>query len=402
MLSFDEARRVILAQARLLPVETVSLQEADGRVLRSPIVARAPIPAFSLSAMDGYAFAAESVCGDGPWELDVSGESRTGRPSSKLTPGAAQAISTGAELPEGADTVIPREQTERTERGIRFSDRARPGQHVRRRGEDLESGEEALAAGTRLGAATLGLAASLDRTELVVSRRPRVRILCTGDELRAPGSPDAPGTIPESISVGLRAMAMRTCAVVDVAPYVKDERETTESAVGAALEGVDLLLTVGGVSVGHHDWVRPALDAHGVRLEFWKVAIKPGKPVALGRSGDEGPLVLCLPGNPASALITFGLFGLPLLRAMQGDDSPIPHTQPLPLASPLSHKPGRLEFVRARLTREDDELRVTPLANQASGALTSLAWGDALALLPAEVAYLDAGQLIETLRWQEL
>jgi molybdopterin molybdotransferase len=402
MLSFDEARRVILAQARLLPVETAPLHDADGRVLRAPLVARAPIPPFSLSAMDGYAFAAESAHGEGPWELEVVGESRTGRPSSGLAPGAAQAISTGAELPEGADTVIPREQTERTERGIRFSDRARSGQHVRRRGEDLEAGAEALTAGTRLGAAALGLAASLDRTDLVVSRRPRVRILCTGDELRAPGSADVPGTIPESISVGLRAMAMRACAVVDVAPYVSDERETTEAAVGAALEGVDLLLTVGGVSVGHHDWVRPALDAHGVRLEFWKVAIKPGKPVALGRAGDEGPLVLCLPGNPASALITFGLFGLPLLRAMQGDDSPIPHTQRLTLASSLSHKPGRLEFVRARLTRAGDEIRVAPLSNQASGALTSLAWGDALAMLPAEVTHLDAGQPIETLRWQDL
>jgi molybdopterin molybdotransferase len=278
----------------------------------------------------------------------------------------------------------------------------RPGQHVRRRGEDLEPGAEALPSGARLGPAALGLAASLDYTALEVSRRPRVRVLCTGDELRPPGTPDVPGSIPESISIGLCVMARRACASVEVAPYAADEQEATERAVGSALEGADLLLTVGGVSVGHHDWVRPALAAHDVELEFWKVAIKPGKPVALGRSGDEGPLVLCLPGNPASALITFGLFGMPLLRAMQGDLSPVPGTLRLPLAAPIKHKTGRLEFVRAQLTRQGDETRVTPLSNQASGAQTSLAWSDALAMLPAEIDRLAEGDLVETLRWHDL
>src|SRR5690606_5761925 len=150
MLDFHEARRIILAQARLLPVETVTLEEADGRVLREPVIARAAIPPFSLSAMDGYALSSESLAGEGPFELEVEGESRTGRPAAALARGTAQAISTGAEIPEGADAVIPREQIERTEVGIRFTDRVRPGQHVRLRGEDLSEGAEALARGVRL------------------------------------------------------------------------------------------------------------------------------------------------------------------------------------------------------------------------------------------------------------
>lgn len=402
MLDFHEARRIVLSRAALLPVESVSLDEADGRVLREPALARTPLPPYSLSAMDGFALSAASAAGDGPFELAVEGESRTGRPATALTPGAAQAISTGAEIPEGADSVIPREQIEHVSGAIRFSAPVRPGQHVRVRGEDLEAGAEAIRPGTRLGPAALGLAASLDLVRLGVSRRPRVRVLCTGDELRAPGSPSAPGKIAESISIALRAMATRACATVEVAPYVTDERDETERAISRALVDTDLLVTVGGVSVGHHDWIRPALESHGIALEFWKVAIKPGKPLALGRAREGGPLVLSLPGNPASALITFGLFGIPLLRAMQGDVSPLPRAQRVPLAAPLRHKKGRLEFVRAAFVRVNDETHVKPLPNQSSGALTSLAWCDALALLPADVEALDAGARVEVLPWPEL
>jgi len=159
---------------------------------------------------------------------------------------------------------------------------------------------------------------------------------------------------------------------------------------------------VGGVSVGEHDWVRPALEAEGVRLDFWKVAIKPGKPLAFGRHEGGSALVLGLPGNPASALITFSLFGMPLLRALQGDRSPVPAFAALPLAAPLTHKPGRLEFVRVRLEARDGRLGVVPFDNQASGALTSMAWSNGLALLGADVESLPPGALVEVLRFQDL
>ncbi len=402
MLGFEEARRRLLAAVERLPAERVALEHAHGRVLAEPVLATSPIPPFSYSAMDGYALATRDLEGTGPFELAVRGESRTGRPAEPLVPGTACVISTGAELPSGADAVVPREDAERTGDVVVLARRAKAGQHVRRAGEDLDVGGVALVPGMRLTPAALGLAASLDVTELSVGVRPRVTILCTGDELRAPGSAPMPGKIPESVSPPLAALALCAAAEVRRLPPVADEPGATRRAVAEGLEGTDLLLTVGGVSVGDHDWVRPALEAEGVTLDFWKVAIKPGKPLAFGRRAGGGAWVLGLPGNPASAVITFSLFGMPLLRALQGDREPLPKLVSLPLAQPFEHKPGRLEFVRARLERHGGVESVVPLANQASGALTSLAWADALALMPAEVEAFPAGTPVEILRFQDL
>jgi molybdopterin molybdotransferase len=402
MMSFEEARERLLRDVARLPAERAPLEAALGRVLAESVVARAAIPPFAYSAMDGYTLATRDLAGTGPWQLPVRGESRTGRPSPPLEAGTACAISTGAEVPAGADAVLPREVVEATADGIRFDGKVRVGQHIRQAGEDLASGAVALEAGTRLGPPALGLAASLDVIELTVARRPRVTILCTGDELRAPGAPHAPGKIPDSISQPLAALAGMAGASVRKQPPVGDDRDATERAVRAALVDTDLLLTVGGVSVGEHDWVRPALEAEGVILDFWKVSIKPGKPIAFGRHRSGTAAVLGLPGNPASALITFSLFGMPLLRAMQGDRAPLPSTVTLPLAERLSHKPGRLEFVRVALEPRDGRLGVVALANQASGALTSLAWAAGLALVPGEVEELATGSLVEVLRLQDL
>ncbi|HEV8547500.1 MAG TPA: gephyrin-like molybdotransferase Glp [Polyangiaceae bacterium] len=402
MLSYEAARERLLAAVRELESERVGLEDACGRVLAESVVASSPLPPFAYSAMDGYAVATRDLGGAGPWELRVEGESRTGRPSVPLVPGAASAISTGAEVPAGADAVLPREIVERTSDAIRFGDRVRAGQHVRHAGEDLATGAVALERGLRLGPAALGLAASLDVTELRVARRPRVTILCTGDELRAPGSAPILGKIPESVSPALAALARLAGALVRRELPVADEQGATERAIAAALVDTDVLLTVGGVSVGEHDWVRPALATAGVTLDFWKVAIKPGKPIAFGYGAGGSPAVLGLPGNPASALITFSLFGMPLLRAMQGDRQPSPLPVTLPLSAPLRHKTGRLEFVRVALERRDGRLCVLPLDNQASGALTSLAWAAGLALVPAEVETLPEGALVEVLRAQDL
>jgi molybdopterin molybdotransferase len=402
MLTFEEARARLLARVERLASERVPLDRALGRVLADALIAPAAIPPFPYSAMDGYAVATRDLAGTAPFRLSVHGESRTGRPAVALVSGTACAISTGAEVPPGADAVVPRELVERTGEFVALRERPKAGQHIRRAGEDLAAGSVALAPGTRLGPSALGLAASLDVTELIVARRPRVTILCTGDELRPPGSDPTPGKIPESVSPPLAALASLAAAEVRRVPPVGDEPDATRAAIANALADTDLLLTVGGVSVGDHDWVKPALEAEGVGLDFWKVSIKPGKPLAFGRQGARGAWVLGLPGNPASAVITFSLFGMPLLRALQGDREPWPKLAELPLGVEFSHKPGRLEFVRVKLEPHDGRLAVLPLDNQASGALTSLAWADALAIVPGEVETLARGALVSVLRVQDL
>jgi molybdopterin molybdotransferase len=304
-------------------------------------------------------------------------------------------------VPAGADAVVMQERVTRDGDRARFDERPKPGANVRRRGEDLARGAIALSRGTRLRPAQLGLAATCDRAWLSVARRPLVTILATGDELRPPGGAPAPGTIPESNGIALRAMCEAAGAIARVAPTASDERAATERAIADALEGCDVLVTVGGVSVGEHDWVRPALEANGVALDFWKVAIKPGKPIALGRRGRS--IVVGLPGNPASALITFALFGAPILRAMQGDRTPSAPRRRARFGREVTREPGRTEFVRAALERGDDgELWATPLPNQASGAGTSLAACDALLCVPADATRITRGDPCDVMLVSEL
>ncbi|HMI85379.1 MAG TPA: molybdopterin molybdotransferase MoeA, partial [Polyangiaceae bacterium] len=295
-----------------------------------------------------------------------------------------------------ADAVVMQEDVVRDGDRATFKSAPDRGAHIRQLGEDLAAAAVALPAGVRLGAFQLALAASLDHPELVVAERPRVTVICTGDELRAPGEPPRPGTIAESNAIGLRLLAEQAGALVTIAPLVGDDLAATRAAVERGLAASDLLVTVGGVSVGDHDVVRPALEQAGVTLGFWKVAIKPGKPLALGRAGRVR--VLSLPGNPASSMVTFVLFGLPLLRMMQGDRNPLPTLLRARLASRITRKPGRLEFLRSQLVMKDGALTVLPLSNQASGAVTSMAWSDALAVVPAEATSVAEGEMLDVLR----
>jgi molybdopterin molybdotransferase len=376
LLSFDDALARVLAAAPRLATERVSLDDALGRVLAEPLVAAAPLPPFDHSAMDGYAVRTETFGGAGPWRLPIVGESRTGYPAPALPTGAVCRIFTGAPIPEGADAVVMQENVTRDGIVVEIGERPRAGDHIRRAGEDLAAGARALESGTRIGPFQLGLVAAADRAAVRVAVRPRVSIVCTGDELRDPGSPARAGSIPESNGYVLAALARSAGAVVRVAARTGDDREATRGALENGLRASDLLVTVGGVSVGDHDVVRPALEAAGVALDFWKVAIKPGKPLVLGRAGDR--VVLGLPGNPVSAQVTFALFGLPLLRAMQGDRRAVRPPRPMTLAADLPQKPGRRGFYRATLSGSE----VTPLAGQSSGAVTSMAWADALIVLP--------------------
>ncbi|HSN99937.1 MAG TPA: gephyrin-like molybdotransferase Glp, partial [Candidatus Nanopelagicales bacterium] len=404
----EDALSRLLTAARPLGAERVPLDHADGRVLAEDLIAREPLPGFDYSSMDGYAVSTADLTGPAPFTLPVRGESAAGGPTPPLHRGAACRIFTGARLPDGADAVIPQEDVERTADTITLRDAPKPGAWLRRRGEDLQADAVALARGARLTPGRVALAAALDRPQLLVARRPAVTILCSGDELRSPGTPGRPGSIPESNGYFVAAAARAAAAIVRVAPFVPDDPEAAAAAAAEALRGADLVVTIGGVSVGDHDIIRPALEAAGVTLDFWRVAIKPGKPLCVGRAPSpsrallDAPVhVLGLPGNPASASLTFTLFGLPLLRALQGDAAPLPPRLTVRVAGSLRRKPGRAEFLRACLDIHAGELVARILPNQASGAVTSFAEADALVLIPAERDRVDDGDRLQAIRLRD-
>ncbi len=397
MLDFLDARRQILESASVaLPAEEVATSTACGRVLSEDLLAATALPAFDYSAMDGYALRHTDVNAGTRWELPVSGECRAGDTPSPLAPRAAMRIFTGAAIPPGADAVVIQENVEREGDTIRSSVSVAPFANVRRAGEDLPLGAVALERGTRLGPFQLGLLAALDRPVVRVARRPRVALISTGNELRAPGSPARLGAVPESNSVVVAALARLAGAEVTLAPAVPDARAAATSAFRGLLPDHDVLVTIGGVSVGDHDVVRPALTAAGAELTFWKVAIRPGKPLVFGKAGST--LILGLPGNPVSAQTTFALFGVPLLRALQGDRAPLPPSLRVKLAAPFSHNSGRLGIYRARLS----EGRAQLANNQASGSTLSLAHADALVFVPGDVADWPENSELEAVRLAEL
>jgi molybdopterin molybdotransferase len=396
MLPFSEALARLLAGAPPLGAERVPLDEAWGRVLAEDVVAPAPLPPFDYSAMDGYALRRTDLAGDGPWDLPVIGESAAGGELPTLVAGAACRIFTGARLPEGADTVLMQENTERRGDRLTFSALTAPGVHIRRRGDDLREGAVALSRGQRLTPGRIALAASQERAQLFVARRPVVTVLCSGDELRSPGEAARPGSVVESNGYFVAAAARAAGAIVRVAPFVRDDEEQSKRAVKDALRGSDLVVTIGGVSVGDRDVIKPALEAAGVTLDFWKVKIKPGKPLAVGHLGATQ--VLGLPGNPASASLTFLLFGIPLIRALQGDAAPVPTRLRAAAASALRRNPGREEFIRARLETSAEGLRVHFFRNQASGSVVSFAEAEVLVVIPEERELVAAGELLEIIR----
>jgi len=397
MLSYREALARLLGSARAVGAERVSVDASAGRVLAEDLVARAPMPAFDHSSMDGYAVRAADFQGQGPWEMPVEGESAAGGElPTELRSGAACRIFTGARLPPGADAVLLQENVDRRGDVIVVREAPAPAAWLRRRGADLAEGAVALARGTRMTPGRAALAAALDRPFVLVARRPVVTILCSGDELRAPGEPGPAGSIPESNGIFVAAAAREAGAMTRVGAFVPDEPALARDAVAEALVGSDLVVTIGGVSVGDRDVMRPAFEAAGVALDFWRVAIKPGKPIAVGRAGAVH--VLGLPGNPASASLTWLLFGAPLVRALQGDASPLPPRTRVQVSGSITRSPGREEFLRARLEPSAGGVRARILPNQASGAVTSFAEAEALVVVPADVGRVEDGSELEAIR----
>lgn len=386
MLSVDEARAAVLAAVRPLAAETIALSPAaQGRVLAAPIASATAVPPFDNSAMDGFAIHA----GPAGRTLTIVGESRAGSPAAMaLQDGQAIRISTGAQLPEGATAVIMVERTREEDGRVHVDAETADGQNIRRAGEDVAAGQVVLQPGDRLDAVALGVAANAGAADVSVAPRPRVAILTTGDELVPMGAPLGPGQIHDSNGITLAALAADAGADVVVLDHAPDDRAATEALIAGALDAADLLLLTGGVSVGPHDHVKPALAACGVDERFWRVALRPGKPTWCGTRGDT--LVLGLPGNPVSTVVTFMLFARPALLVMQGADPAQPHVRAR-LGVDIDPTPGRDEMVRVHL----DGDTATPTGPQGSHVLTSLLGADGLARVPAGDATLPAGTAVD-------
>ena len=383
-LSLDEAHRRLLSLAPALPVEDRAVEDCGGFYLAKPLTALRTQPAAAMSAMDGYAVRS----GDpGPWR--VIGESAAGHPLDRaLGPGEAARVSTGAIVPEGGACVLLQEDCVREGDTLRHRE-ASPatGRHIRRAGLDFAKSDLLLPTGTRIGAAQLALAIAAGHQHLPVRRRVRLTVIDCGDELVQPGMPSAAHHLPASNAPMLAALAAGLPVDICRLGPIPDSLSALAEAFEAARDA-DIVVTSGGASVGDHDLIRPALDHTGASIDFWRVAIKPGKPLLVARRGSQ--IILGLPGNPASAFVTGFLFMLPLLRAALGAAQPLARAFAAKLSQPLPPGGQRMEFLRARW----NDGQVTPEIEQDSGALRPLANANALICRAIGAPSAAAGEMV--------
>ncbi len=383
MLSVADAAARTRALVHRLPAEEVDLDDAAGRVLAADVLASRALPGFDNSAMDGFAARAADL----PASLPVVAHGAAGHLPAPLPAGAAARIMTGAPMPPGADAVVMFEDADDGGATVTLP-AARPGAHVRRAGEDIAPGERALAAGQRLGWGEIALAAGLGLGRLAVVRRPVVAIIATGDELVDVATPPGPGQVVDSSAHALAVQIAEAGGVPRYLGIARDRPEAVRALVERAL-ACDVVVTTGGVSAGDHDHVRAVLAAAGVDLAFWKVAMKPGKPLAAGKAGDVA--VFALPGNPVSSLLAFELFVRPAIATMLGAREVDRPRAPVVLPDGFRKPPGRTHYLRARLHRDGERLIATPHARQGSHMLTSLVGVDALVELDAALGELAPG-----------
>ncbi|WP_048649383.1 gephyrin-like molybdotransferase Glp [Nitratireductor soli] len=390
LLPVDEALERILEGVKPLPAETVRIADADGRVLARPLSATRTQPPFDASAMDGYAVRAadlETV----PVELDVIGESAAGsRFHGRLGPGQAVRIFTGAPVPENADTILIQENARTlAESRIEAMISVERGRHIRRAGLDFRQGQAMLDEGRLLNAAAIGLAAAAGHPTLPVTARPLIAILATGDELVLPGEPCGPDQIVASNGFAIGALAKAEGArILDLGIVADDAATITGAILKARDAGAHVLVTLGGASVGARDLVRQALLDAGVSLDFWKIAMRPGKPLMFGRLGDMR--VLGLPGNPVSSLVCAHLFLRPL-AARLGQRAFTPDLRSAVLSTPLKANDERRDYIRASVAAGPDGLIATPFPVQDSSMLTTLAAANALIVREPGAPAADAG-----------
>jgi molybdopterin molybdotransferase len=385
VLTLEHAQALVLARAAPLPSEAVALASAAGRVTAGAATALVDLPPFPSSAMDGYAIRSADV----PGRLRVAGESAAGRPAERpLAEGEAIAISTGGVVPDGADAVVPVEYVVVHDNEIDVGDPLAVGTNIRPRGGDVRAGDVVVPAGARVRAAQIGALGAAGAARLDCARRPRVAVLATGTELVRPGAALERGQIYESNTLMLAAALAAVGADIELLPLVADDAQAHRDVLARGLEA-DVLVTSGGVSVGPHDLVRSIEAELGVEEVFWRVAIKPGKPVSFGVRGAT--LVFGLPGNPVSALVGAELFVKPALRSLQGMGDPLPRLEAGVLARELRRNDARDDFVRARTRVDGHVVVLEPLSGQESHMIVRASAADALVHVPRGQGVLAPG-----------
>jgi molybdopterin molybdotransferase len=398
LISVEDALARLLTGAVPLAAETVPLADAAYRALAQPIVALRTQPPFPAAAMDGYAFSAEL----GRTRFSVIGESAAGRGfQGTLTSGQAVRIFTGAPVPEGADTVAMQENVAvRPDAGIELIEPVTQGKHVRKRGLDFTQGAVVMPAGQILDPAALSLAAACGHATVAVVRRPRVVIIATGDELVAPGDKTGPDQIVASNGYGTAALARKHGADVSDYGIIPDQKPLIQAAIERALaERTDIIITLGGASVGDHDLIRPVLSDLGIALDVWQIAMRPGKPLMFGKSGSTH--ILGLPGNPVSSLVCGQLFLAPLIAALAGQG----FAQDIRLAAltePMRANDHRQDYVRAKIALNSTGLTAAPFAVQDSSMLTTLANANGLIIRPPNAVAAAAGAQVKVLMLRPL
>jgi molybdopterin molybdotransferase len=392
-----DALDAVLMGVAALPAESVVLDEAWHRVLAADVAALRTQPPQAMSAMDGYAVRAhDAILGA---KLKVIGEVAAGRPFNRaLDAGEAARIFTGGVVPDGADAIVIQEDTARDGDHVLINEGAREGRHVRKAGIDFRQGDVILKKGHRLTDRDLAVAAAMNHATLSVHRRPRIALLATGDELVLPGATPGPGQIVYSNGFALRALVRAEGADVIDLGIAPDQLDATVASIRRAREAkADILVTMGGASVGDHDLVQAALTAEGVAMAFWKIAMRPGKPMMSGRLGAMH--VLGLPGNPVSSYVCATLFLVPLIRTLLGRSDVRAERIPATLGADLPANDQREDYLRATLTiAENGALTATPLRNQDSSLTSVLSVGEALIVRPPHVSASSTGSICSILK----
>jgi molybdopterin molybdotransferase len=403
-LPLNDAQHCVLQHAAPLGTEAVDLLQSLGRVLAQEVKSNRDHPPCDVSAMDGYAVRAADLAAT-PARLKVTADIKAGElPTVEIAEGQCARIMTGAKIPAGADTVIRVEDTQETAPGtVQINTQAEAGKDIRRRGENLREGAVVLAAGTEITPGVLGILAMVKCAEVRVQRRPRIAILSSGDELEGLHDPFDPDKIPDANSYALMAQVQALGIQPTLLGIARDDPAELRTKLEQGLQ-YDVLLVSGGTSVGVHDFVRPTLEALGVRMHFWRVQMRPGHPVAFGTTANCR--VFCLPGNPVASMVSFEQVVAPALRNMLGHARLYRRTIQARLTQALKHRPGNLEFVRVTLDRDAQGYLAMPTGSQSSGVLLSMARADGLLVVPSESEGLAAGdcatvQLFDGTAYQE-